>query len=174
MSSFIECSKEIQKSSQTCTQMDYTGIKGYSDAHPTYLLLWAIRQWQNSALCMTGFREIIMILFDCGDLTFEFWSNMANQRLHRRNKQKTNKKITPTAPYCQTKLSLAIKGFPVNSRPVYAHLAAFCLNIYGHFGKSAFMEGFLSSFCFMFSIVLNKTVIAYQNQIACLCSSWPI
>lgn len=37
-------------------------------------------------------------------------------------------------------------------------------NIYGHFERSAFMEGFLSSYRFMISIVLNKTVIAYQSQ----------
>lgn len=39
-----------------------------------------------------------------------------------------------------------------------------CPNIYGHFERSAFMEGFLSSYRFMISVVLNKTVIAYQSQ----------
>lgn len=37
-------------------------------------------------------------------------------------------------------------------------------NIYGHFERSAFMEGFLRSYPFMISVVLNKTVIAYQSQ----------
>lgn len=46
-----------------------------------------------------------------------------------------------------------------------------CPNIYGHFERSAFMEGFLSSYCFMISIVLNKTVIAYQSQADNLLSS---
>lgn len=46
-----------------------------------------------------------------------------------------------------------------------------CPNIYGHFERSAFMEGFLSSYRFMISIVLNKTVIAYQSQADDLLSS---
>lgn len=46
-----------------------------------------------------------------------------------------------------------------------------CPNIYGHFERSAFMEGFLSSYRFMISVVLNKTVIAYQSQADDLLSS---
>lgn len=46
-----------------------------------------------------------------------------------------------------------------------------CPDVYGHFERSAFMEGFLSSYRFMISIVLNKTFIAYQSQEGDLLSS---
>lgn len=46
-----------------------------------------------------------------------------------------------------------------------------CANIYGHFERSAFMKGFLCSYRFMISVVLNKTVIAYQSQADDLLSS---
>lgn len=74
------------------------------------------------------------------------------------------------------KLSLAIKRYPVNSCPcicTFSLEAAFygCANIYGHFERSAFMEGFLSSYRFMISVILNKTVIAYQSQADYLLSS---
>lgn len=46
-----------------------------------------------------------------------------------------------------------------------------CLHVYGHFERSAFMEGFLGSYRFMISLVLNKTVIAYQGQAGDVLSS---
>ena len=78
--------------------------------------------------------------------------------------------------YCQTKLSLAIKTIPselMSCICTFSLEAAFhgCPNIYGHFERSAFMEGFLSSYRFMISVVLNKTVIAYQCQADDLLSS---
>lgn len=46
-----------------------------------------------------------------------------------------------------------------------------CPKGYGHFVRSAFMEGFLRSDRFVSLVVLNKTVVAYQGQGADLLSS---
>lgn len=61
--------------------------------------------------------------------------------------------------YCLTKASLAINPTTSESASLIGSLeAAFhsCLNFYGHFGRSAFTEGFIGFYQFI-SLFQNKT-----------------
>lgn len=92
--------------------------RGHSDVHRTYLSLWAITHMTRfpteQQQQVSGNSKSV-----CRHLTFEFQSNI---RLIKAWTEERN-----TTLHCQAKLSLAIKGFLVNSCPVYAHVCCFSL-----------------------------------------------